>query len=206
MSCTSCNQENCGCGDNGLTIDNLCNPTPCDTPQCEESTAAECAIYGGVPIIYNNITFAETGDTVIDIIDNVINYMNSNVIYNIAFSLTAAQVKTLYSIPIEVIPAPGVGYAIEVITASSRLNYGSVAFNSAGTALILQTDTAAYPQTASDTILNNTSNVFSKHLHKTSDTVQLVENKALMISIATADSTLGDSTIDTYISYRIITL
>jgi len=52
----------------------------------------------------------------------------SNVIQSVKVSLTTAQILTLNTTPIEIIAAPGVGFASEITSCSFRFNYDTAAF------------------------------------------------------------------------------
>jgi hypothetical protein len=124
-------------------------------------------------------------------------------------SLSAAQARTLFSVPIQAVAAPGVGKAIEVFTAAARLTYGTVAFDSGD-----DFDVACSSAGTSDSqyrldpnFLAATTNKFQILQRKVSNnSPQIVENDPLVIRTSVADSTVGDSTIDVYITYRIIDL
>ena len=121
-------------------------------------------------------------------------------------SLTAAQIKTGNSVPITLITAPGAGFAIEVISALYNFQYGTVAFDSGGSQFELKTDTASQKQMLSTAVLNGTASIFAKFDSSNVAATQIVDNKALTFALSGADATVGDSTIDLYINYRIITL
>ena len=128
-------------------------------------------------------------------------------ILNTKVSLTAAQIKTISTIPISVIPAPGAGKVIEIISAFLKFNYGTVTFDASfGYGLSLYTLTAAVRQfETANNILNRTSSTI-----QTLDKIggapnELVDNQPILVD-GNDDSTVGDSTIDLYINYRIITL
>ena len=131
----------------------------------------------------------------------------SKFILNTKISLSAAQIKTISTIPISVIPAPGAGKVIEIISAFLKFNYGTVTFD-AGTNRSLSLDTStssAIQYETANNILNRTSSTiktFDKGLSKPN---VLVENQPIYVD-GGSDSTVGDSTIDLYINYRIITL
>ena len=121
-------------------------------------------------------------------------------------SLTASQIRTANSVPVSLISAPGDGKVIEVLSASVNFQYGSVAFDSWSTAFGLQINTAATYQFTANGYLNGTSNVFALIGVNYSNTTKLVANEPLNFVLLGADATVGDSTMDIYINYRIITL
>jgi len=121
-------------------------------------------------------------------------------------SLSAAQIRTANSVPVSLISAPGAGKVIEVLSGSVNFQYGTVAFDSGSTAFGLQINTAATYQFAANGYLNGTSNVFALIGVTYSNTTQLVANEPLNFVLLGADATVGDSTMDIYINYRIITL
>ena len=122
-------------------------------------------------------------------------------------SLSAAQIKTISTVPISVIDAPGAGKVIEVVSAFLSFNYGTVTFDASFSFDVsLRTDTAGGRQyTTANNILNRTSSTIQTFDKDASTANQLVDNKAIFID-GGDDSTVGDSTIDLYINYRIITL
>lgn len=123
----------------------------------------------------------------------------------VSLALSAADVKTLNSVPVEIVAAPGAGYAIEFISASAFLDWGSVAFDN--TAILLQTDTAGTHQAATGTLLTATADKFVRFSTSSGGaTTQIVENKALQVTAAADSTTTGDSPVTIYLNYRIITL
>jgi hypothetical protein len=131
----------------------------------------------------------------------------SKFILNTKVSLSAAQIKTISTVPISVISAPGAGKVIEIVSAFLSFNYGTVTFDAAASFEVsLYTDTAGGRQySTANNILNKTSNTIQTFDKDASTSSQLVDNKAIFID-GGDDSTVGDSTIDLYINYRIITL
>ena len=122
-------------------------------------------------------------------------------------TLSAAQIKTISTVPISVISAPGAGKVIEIVSAFLSFNYGTVTFDASfNFEVSLYTDTANGRQyTTANNILNKTSSTIQTFDKDASVAGQLVDNKAIFID-GGDDSTVGDSTIDLYINYRIITL
>jgi len=129
-----------------------------------------------------------------------------NLILHKKVTLTAAQIKTANSVPVSLIAAQGAGKAIEVVSALANFQYGTVAFDSGSTAFELQINTAATHQFLLSGILNGTASVFAMMGVNSATTTQIVANEPLNFVLTGADATVGDSTMDLYINYRIITL
>ncbi|MCB1711758.1 MAG: hypothetical protein KDH96_04540 [Candidatus Riesia sp.] len=130
------------------------------------------------------------------------------IIRTVKISLTPAQVRSLGSTPIVAVAAPGVGKAIEVFTAMARITFGSVAYNGGGD-LDVACSSAGASQSQyryDPTFLANTSNNFVILQRKVSGaSPQIIENNALVIRSG-SNSTVGDSPVDVYITYRIADL
>jgi hypothetical protein len=120
-------------------------------------------------------------------------------------TIATADVLHLNTTPIEIVAAPGAGYAIEVISASMKMVYNSVAY-ATNTALSLVTSTANLFQFQTE--IAQTADCFSKFESEDAapDGVQFVDNQALNVKVASGDPTAGDSDITVYVTYRIITL
>ena len=118
-------------------------------------------------------------------------------------TLTAAELSTSFSIPIDVIPAPGPGKLIVLMGCVGKLNFGSIAYDIPGFAGSLGFQTGTSLMQIPGSVINNTSNVIEQKL-PTGGGFSL-ENTSLKF-IAQADPTQGDSTLDLYITYEIITL
>jgi hypothetical protein len=103
--------------------------------------------------------------------------------------LSAAQLKTANSIAIDILAAPGRGYAWSIAMAELRFFAGSTPF--ASTTLFIITDTAAIEQMVSGVILNSYADSFSKFLSTGSSDLAIVENKKVTI-VTNGDSATGD--------------
>jgi hypothetical protein len=127
------------------------------------------------------------------------------------YVLTAAEVKNLNSVAKELIPAPGAGKAIDVISVVGAMSEGDDQFESVG--LYVYTDTIGSPDAAflfQDQNLLQIGYNGKKVKFIPSDTGHnyvetIIENKSIKIA-ADGNSTTGTSTLTLYIEYRIINL
>ena len=104
-------------------------------------------------------------------------------------TLSAAQLQTANSLPVDILPSPGRGYAWSIAMAELRFFAGNIPFTS--TNLFLITDTAAIEQMVSGEILNSYADSFSKFIATGSSDLAIVENKKVTI-VTNADSATGD--------------
>lgn len=118
-------------------------------------------------------------------------------------SLNAAQIKTLNSVPVQIVVAPGIGLAIEVESASVVFTFGTAPFSNSSVNLL--TNTAAANQFSQSGVLNLGVSTFCSLARVSTTSIQLVGNKQLYVT-SNADSGGGDGGAKIYISYRIITL
>ena len=123
--------------------------------------------------------------------------------------LTIATVDVLHlnTTPIEIVAAPGVGYAIEVISASMKMVYNSATY---ATNTSLELLTAGATNSQASTVIKNSASTIRRFADATTlasaTATQLVDNAALNVTVASGDPTAGDSDITIYVTYRIITL
>jgi hypothetical protein len=116
-------------------------------------------------------------------------------------TLSSADILALNTTPLEIIPAPGVGSSIVVI--SAVLNYTYVTSAYTANALQVYTDTATAPQAAAACLDSTTSRQVRLSLSTgsigASDTM-VIENKALLVNVATADPSggLGTAVLTVY--------
>jgi hypothetical protein len=122
-------------------------------------------------------------------------------------TIATADVLQLNTTPIEIVAAPGAGYAIEVISASMKMVYNSATY-ATNTSLELLTAGATNSQTS--TVIKNSASTIRRFADATTlasaTATQLVDNAALNVTVASGDPTAGDSDITVYVTYRIITL
>ena len=123
-------------------------------------------------------------------------------------SLTAGQIKTLASAPVVAIAAPGVGLGIEVISCSTSLTWGSVAFDANDFEIACSTAVSGDAQFRHDTnFISATADVFARmQLKIDSAAVQVIENDDVVLRMPADSVATGDSTVKAYIIYRIIDL
>ena len=119
-------------------------------------------------------------------------------------SITAAELLTANSSPINLIDAAGVGTALEVLSVLVKFNYGTVTFDGASGTVNFNVDTATDDFFEYADLLSQTSSSLG-FAFSNSFPNKTVENQEFHL-IANNDSTVGDSTMDLYINYRIITL
>jgi hypothetical protein len=122
-------------------------------------------------------------------------------------TIATADVLHLNTTPIEVVAAPGAGYAIEVISASMKMVYVSATY---ATNTSLELLTAGATNSQASTVIKNSASTIRRFADATTlasaTATQLVDNAALNVTVASGDPTAGDSDITIYVTYRIITL
>lgn len=118
------------------------------------------------------------------------------------YNLTNAQIRTLGSVPVDIIAAPGAGYAIEVISAFVDYTYSTDAFTGNLTADLIYKTTANEISTAT----NAFSGAASKITKFVTSAGVLMGNEGVSIKMDTGDPTVGGTEAGTAvvnITYRI---
>ena len=124
-----------------------------------------------------------------------------------SISIASSAVLTLNSSPITIVPSPGSGYAIEVISAIFGITYNSIPY---GTNYDLQIKTAGAnaPQYSGEVLwmsLTGYKSLAFEPAYGPSQT-QVIANAALQVTSATGDPAAGNSDIEVFVRYRIIEL
>ena len=125
-------------------------------------------------------------------------YESKSNINKIKVTLTASQINTLGTTPVELIPAGGVGTVIKILYVIGRINFGTVAFDE-NAIFITSFDTIG----TGDLFLSQTSTTIESPV--TDGGYNLIENTAINAS-GTDSIAVGDGTVDIYLTYEIITL
>lgn len=116
-------------------------------------------------------------------------------------NLTAAQIITLFTAPIILIPAPGAGKSIYVQDCLFRFVYGGVAYTGGGVSSISYAGGATPLTTVPAATI--TAGASSDSLLTTA-AVTITQNAALQISTATANFAAGNGTLQIYIYYTVL--
>lgn len=157
------------------------------------------------------VAFTQAGDTTrlpfIEAVDAARAASACVCIQEAKLTIPTAEVLTLNSIPIEIVPAPSVGYAIQILSASMRLVYNSAAY-ATNTVVVLTTVGAGTEEQFefASGALTSTVDTFTIATNSANQSEQIIENAAVQVEIANGDPTAGNSDIDIYITYRTIQL
>jgi hypothetical protein len=121
-------------------------------------------------------------------------------------TIASADVLTLNTTPLTIVAAQGAGYAIEVLSASLRMVFNSVAY-ATNTRVEILASGASVPQLQFGTgVLSSASNVLNSIGKGGGVGTNMIDNTSIVVSVDSGDPTAGDSDITVYITYRIITL
>lgn len=115
-------------------------------------------------------------------------------------TITGSAFRTLNSSPVTLIPAPGAGKIIQLNKVLVSFVYGSVTANYATGGIFSIT----YLTNSGSPSLNSTSN--SIRTYEPQSNIDITENTAITLSAIGSDATVGDSTLNVYVTYEIITL
>lgn len=128
-------------------------------------------------------------------------------VISLKVSLSAAEIQTLNSVPIDIgLPSSGVGYYWRVTEFEGKFNYGTVAFTSTTLSIAPSSLFFLYRQ-YQITFLDFGQSVFVGGFRPASALLNsaYLENDTISLK-ADADSAVGDSTIDCYISVQKVKL
>jgi hypothetical protein len=159
---------------------------------------------------YNTIVFDSSGDTYQVEFEAATHQANDNngciCIKEASLTIPSADVLTLNSTPIEIVPAQGVGTAIEVLSASMKMVYNSVAYATNTNITIAASGATEYQYEFGSIPLASTSNVFATTQGNDDTIDNIIENDSIVVSTDTGNPTAGDSEITVYVVYRVITI
>jgi hypothetical protein len=167
-------------------------------------TTAKQKIYDGFYALVNSSQVSG-----IDIWRAISNISGITAIEEVKISLSAEVLKGIASGPFILIDSQGAGTAIQVVSATARVNYGTEVFDT-GADLSIAPLGQLVPQFKCPGILQATHDglwVFSPLA--TADTHEdalEIDSPLVIFDPTGTDSTDGDSTIDIYLSYKVITL
>jgi len=126
-------------------------------------------------------------------------------VISLKVSLTAAQIFSINTNPVNIgLPASGVGFYYRIIAFDARLNYNSVPFD-VGYLYLKSSTIISNTGPAQNLVVQETQNVICQTKWDPFQTNNVAENDVLVIG-GDSDATVGDSTIDCYISVQKVKL
>jgi hypothetical protein len=122
-----------------------------------------------------------------------------------SLTIASADVLTLNTKPLTIVGAVA-GYAIEVVSASLKIDFNTTAY-ATNTTLTLITSGATEPQ--ADNSIDATVARIGKFRHRytsgaSATATQMIANADLQVSVDIGNPTAGDSDITVYVNYRLI--
>jgi hypothetical protein len=128
-------------------------------------------------------------------------------VFEASLSLTSAEILLLFTSPITIVPSPGVGKYIEVISATSALTFVTTAYATSFSLILINTGATNYQMVVSSLLatVSSTYKFIGSNFTPTTAT-QIIENTALNVSVLTVNPTNGDGTVKIKVLYRIVTL
>lgn len=150
--------------------------------------------------------FADNFDSQINILDDLGG--NQGIIRNVALLIPTAQVLTLNSLPVQIIPAPGAGFAIQVISGFIHIIFNTAAYT-INVSPVLQTattNTSQFNLVSGLAATIDAIKLFQKSFGLSGTATQLLDNQALNVSEANGDPAVGDSDIKIFVTYRNVAL
>jgi len=127
----------------------------------------------------------------------------STPLFTFRIPLTAAQIKTLNSIPVLAVAAPGIGFAIQMICGSINYTFNTAVFSNDINVESATTTGASQLSSTSIQVAASMFDVFQIVGEQDTDVIQ--ENEDMNIT-ASADSLVGDGSAIIYGMYRVITV
>lgn len=126
------------------------------------------------------------------------------VIERVEVTLTSAQIKALFTTPVVLVPAPGAGRYIQILSITGKLKYGTVAYTGANAVELRYTDGSGTKVTGdlAAAWLNATANRVDTAI-ATAQT-NITANAPVVVAVPTANPGAGDSTVQFDVLYRVV--
>jgi len=167
-----------------------------------------CIVDGGV----NNVSLVNSSGVTVSASNytriNNLDIDAKSIVRVLEAELSPADLLTLNSVPYELLPAPGAGFAYEVISVMANYVFGTVAYdNLTGLCVGNNNLTTQYGQFQA--YLTNPGagpSMIFKFMNDLNYTQEIFENEPLYFAQTSLDSTVGDGSLKIYITYRIVTL
>ena len=147
------------------------------------------------------------GELFINQADNVVWSRGDDGVFCIGGSaeltIASADVLTLNSTPLIIVSAVS-GYAIEVVSASRKLDFNTTAYaTNTDLQLITSGATSVQAQARINSSVSNTMCI-DKSTPALATSTQILANADLLVKVGTGNPTAGDSDITIYVHYRLI--
>lgn len=156
------------------------------------------------------VTGAKIADTTVSFAkldSSVTSLLNTTGIESATVSLSAADISTLVSSPVQIVASPGIGKAIEIISAMGSFTYNSVAYDNLAAIIIGSTAPTDGQVVSNNFILSGASSIIFKFGTDISTyNLVILEDTPIYVSAVGTDPTVGDGTLTIDILYRTITL
>ena len=161
---------------------------------------------------YYGVVFTLDGNANKVVFEDAVAQANSNngcvCIKEAYLAISSADVLQLNSTPLTIVAAQGAGTAIEVISASVKIDFNTAAY-ATSTNILISNSSSNTDQFRAGGVLASTVSTFKRFIltNPTGATdTQIIENDSLIIKCDSADPTAGDSDITVYVLYRVITV
>ena len=126
----------------------------------------------------------------------------------VKISLTSAEILALNAIPKVLVSAPGAGKIIRVISAMMKVAFNTQAYTTNVVCAVQYNGTST--NILSNSMLSSAETTISQQLASTSISFTTGSsdpvNKAVVLKATAGDPTTGDSPMDVYLTYTVITL
>lgn len=128
-----------------------------------------------------------------------------SILFNYRRVLTSAETNTLTSFPVQLVPAPGVGIAIEHVSAAISVVNGSIPWGSNRNMRISNSTTPGLFQANCLSVIG-ADGIFIFANNPIGGNSSIVENDALVITYQGGDLLVGNGTVIIYGTYTLLTL
>lgn len=158
-------------------------------------------------VYWTQVTLAQMMPNLLELArfaENLTSALNPCPVYCARLDITSAQVLALNSTPLQIVAAPGAGYAIEVISATLKVDFNTTPY---ATNVIIGVfcdgaDVSQYRASTLDASITQISLLNDVDVPGSGQT-QIIENTGLYVKVEAGDPTAGDSDISVTVTYRI---